>query len=101
MRRGTTPTITLTLDCDLTGHTVYVTLQDGGEQLTLGNDRLTLDVADGVTTISFTLSQEETLAMPESTAEVQVRAIKDGVAVASTIGRVAVSRILLEGVIDE
>ena len=101
MRRGTTPTLTLTVDADLTGHHVYVTLQNAGSLLTLENDRLDIDVASGTTTIGLTLTQDETLAFCDCPAEVQVRAIKDGVAIATDIRHVAVNRILLEGAIDE
>ena len=101
MRRGTTPTITLTVDADLTGHAVYVTLRaPHREPLTLENDRLTQTVIEGITTLEFTLTQEETLSFC-GPCEVQVRAIKNGVAIATNIGTVDVNRILLEGVIDE
>ena len=101
MRRGTTPTLTLTVDADLTGHTVYVTLRNDGGTVELTNDRLTLDVADNVTTLGLTLTQQETLALCACPAEVQVRAIKDGVAIATDIRHVSVSRILKEGAINE
>ena len=101
MRRGTTPTITVTVDADVHDHTVYLTLRAPHmQQLTLTNDRLTMSVDDGVTSIGFTLTQAETLAL-HGPCEVQVRAIKNGIAIASGIGTVDVGRILLDGVIDE
>ena len=113
MRRGTTPAILLTVDTDLTGFSVYVTIRSYTEnipeilkchparQTTIENDRLTVDVDDGISTIAFSLTQEETLAFAPGKAEIQVRAIKDGTASATEIAKVNVGNILLEGVIDE
>lgn len=51
MRRGTTPTITLTVDADLTGHAVEATFRRPFmEPLTITNDQLHMDVADGTIT---------------------------------------------------
>ena len=101
MRRGTTPTITLTVDADLTGHAVEVTFRRPFmEPLTITNDLLYMTVNDGVTTIMLTLTQQQTLAM-HGPVEVQVRAIKNGVAIATDVGTIDVGRILREGVIHE
>lgn len=100
MKRGTTPTLTLTVDADIVGWTVYASFRTNGKVFTFENDRLQMTSEDGVTTILLTLTQEETLAMYGS-AEVQIRAIKDGTAIATDIQRVDVGRILKDGVIDE
>lgn len=100
MKRGTTPTLTLTVDADIVGWTVYASFRTNGKVYTFENDRLQMTSEDDVTTILLTLTQEETLAMHGS-AEVQIRAIKDGTAVATDIQRVDVGRILKDGVIDE
>ena len=100
MKRGTTPTLTLTVDADIVGWTVYASFRTNGKVFTFENDRLQMTSEDDVTTILLTLTQEETLAMHGS-AEVQIRAIKDGTAIATDIQRVDVGRILKEGVIDE
>lgn len=101
MRRGTTPAITLTVDADLTGWAVYVTLRNKCHSLTIENDRLTIEAEEGISTVVFALTQEETLAFSVGSCEVQVRAIHNGTAIASDIASVDVGRILLEGVIDE
>ena len=101
MRRGTTPAIVLTVDMDITAYTVYVTLKNGGKQLTVTNDALTMEYANQKTTISFSLTQQQTLDFKVGTCEVQVRAIKDGTAIATDIQTIDVGRILKEGVIDE
>lgn len=100
MKRGTTPTLTLTVDADIVGWTVYASFRTNGKVYTFENDRLQMTSEDDVTTILLTLTQEETLAMHGS-AEVQIRAIKDGTAIATDIHRVDVGRILKDGVIDE
>ena len=101
MRRGTTPAITLTVDMDITAYTVYVTLRNGGNELTLTNDALTMSYANSKTTIAFALTQQQTLAFCIGNCEVQVRAIHDGTAIATDIQRLNVDRILKDGVIDE
>ena len=100
MKRGTTPTLTLTVDADISDWTVYASFKANGEVFTFENDRLQMTAEDDVTTILLTLTQEETLAMRGS-AEVQVRAIKNGTAIATDIQRIDVDRVLKDGVIDE
>lgn len=107
MRRGTTPTIPLTVDKDISdGWTIYATFRSGSHEVELTNDRMTIELEpeteteQAKTLINVTLTQEETLAMHGS-AEVQIRAIKDGTAIATDIQRVDVGRILKDGVIDE
>lgn len=107
MRRGTTPTIPLTVDVDISdGWTIYATFRSGSHEVEFTNDRMTIELEpeteteQAKTLINVTLTQEETLAMHGS-AEVQIRAIKDGDAIATDVQRVDVGRILKEGVIDE
>ncbi len=107
MRRGTTPTITLTVDKDVSTWTLYATFRSGMHNVTLENDRMTVELEpeteteEAKTLITVTLTQEETLSLGVGNAEVQVRAIKDGTAIATDIQRVDVGRILKDGVIDE
>ena len=101
MRRGTTPAIVLTVDADLTGWTVYVTLKSHSKQLTILNDGLTMEYANQKTTIAFSLTQQQTLDFSVGTCEVQVRAIHDGTAIATDIQTLDIGRILKDGVIDE
>lgn len=101
MRRGTTPTITLTVDADVSDWTLYVSMSNGGSIVTFEDDRLTKTLDGPQTIIELTLTQEETLAFSTGSLEVQIRAIKDGVAVATAIGNLDVDRIIKDGVIDE
>lgn len=101
MRRGTTPTLTLTVDADIVGWTVYASFRTKSKLFTFENDRLQMTADDDVTTILLTLTQEETLSLDVGAVEVQVRAIKDGTAIATDIQRVNIGGILKDGVIDE
>lgn len=101
IKRGTTPTIPLTVDTDLTGWTVHVTFKCDKSQITLDNSRLTIEPGEESTAIDVTLTQQETLALGVGDAEIEVRAIKDDIAIATDIKKINVSRILEEGVIDE
>jgi hypothetical protein len=108
MRRGTTPTITVTVDADISDMTIYLTFKSGCTEIVKSDDDLTVTTetaqsGDVSTIIETTLTQEDTLAFKSGKdCEVQIRAVKqDGeVAVATTIGTIPVKRILQEGVLD-
>lgn len=99
--RGTTPTVPLTVDTDLTGYTVYVTFLSDSNELTLTNERLIIEPGEESTSIKVPLTQEETLAFPVGNVDIQVRAIKGAMAISTNDGSISVGRILKEGVIDE
>lgn len=101
MRRGTTPTITVTIDADLTGMEVHLALKSG-ELIVKDTDDLTITYEEGQTTIVANLTQEDTLAMKAGTnCQIQVRAYtpSGAVAMATTIGSVPVNQILEDGVL--
>ena len=100
MLRGTTPTITLEVDADFSdGWTVYVTMKGIGGTVELTNERLEFSQEEGANIIQMALTQQETLRLRPGKCEVQIRAIKDGLAVGSDIAALDVGRILKEGVI--
>lgn len=101
MRRGTTPTITLTVGADIADWTMYVSFDNNSTVTTFEDDRLTKIANGGQTIIEITLTQEETLAFSVGSADVQIRAIKDGTAIATNIQRIDVARIIKDGVISE
>lgn len=109
MRRGTTPTLTLTVSnedgsaCDLTDSDIYVTLHLSGDDpendLTKRETDMTVETVEDATVLSMPLTQAETLAWPEGgTLEVQMRC-KDGngYAQATNITDISVERILKDG----
>lgn len=102
MRRGTTPTITLESEFDFTGWYLYVTIVNGVKSITFENDVLAIKRENEKSKVSFTLTQEQTLAFKSGTmCEVEIRAYKDGAAVATDIKSVSVDRILKDGVISD
>lgn len=108
MRRGTTPTVTLTVTnedetpLDLTGKELHVTFDDGRRQLTKRetDDGVTVEVDGDATIVEIALTQEETLMWREGgTVRVQVRVKGGGSAAATDIASFQAEEILLEGVI--
>lgn len=99
MRRGTTPTFEVDCDVDLTGYTIYLTLEQGSNELTLTPE---CTASQTGCTLSVTLTQEQTLSFKDNgRAAMQIRAIDQaGLAVASNIMMVDVGKILKDGVIE-
>ena len=104
MRRGTTPTLHVTVDADLTDMELYLALKSGGRPLVVKRNRdMEVSVEDGKTSIELRLSQSDTLAMKSGDkCEVQLRAVTDGgdTAIATTIASIPVQRILQDGELD-
>ncbi len=117
MRRGTTPTITLTVsgvdgtDCDLTNNDLYITFQEKASAQDK-NKRTALygftkrETDEGVevshedlsTIIKITLTQAETLGFSAGrTVQVQLRCKALDIAQATTIEGFKVEEILLDG----
>lgn len=102
IRRGTTPTISVAVDTDLSSWpTIYLSLYGAGSKLDLDKDRLTVTKMATGCTLTATLTQAETLAFTDGQlAQVQVRAKSaDGSAIATEIGTVNVRGILKDGAI--
>lgn len=101
MRRGTTPTITITVTGeDFAGATMYVTLEQGDVELTKTGTDVVVTATQTGSTVEIFLSQEETLMFTKGTAKIQIRWIdQGGIAQASPIKNITVDAILLEGVI--
>lgn len=102
MRRGTTPTLTITVTgmdvADLT--TIKVTFKQGDTELTKSTDEVSVDTENN--TIAVFLTQEETLKFDNGSIYVQIRGLlADGVtAIASAIKSFSMDKILLDGVIE-
>ena len=102
MIRGTTPDYILTIDgYDLTDKTVYVTISQGHKKLTKTGNELSVSADAEGSTITFRLSQRDTLGLSVGAAEVQVRFIdSSGMAFATETATITVSKVLLERVIS-
>ena len=107
MIRGTTPTVTIAAqisphrfsyrsDLPPGRYTAEVSARDvAGNAVT---KTWTFDVVGGaVSTVTVHLSQADTLSFPEDrTVKVQLRAVKDGDAIATEVGTLTASEVLLE-----
>ncbi|MGF6375129.1 hypothetical protein M2140_000163 [Clostridiales Family XIII bacterium PM5-7] len=91
MRRGTTPTLKLITEQDWTGYDLRLTLEEGSNEMTFENDRLTVEAS----VVYVALSQEETLSFNKSV-QVQIKGEKDGIVVATDIVKIKVLPILNE-----
>ena len=101
MIRGTTPDFILTVNADLSDQTVYVTISQLRNKITLTGDELSIATEDDTSTIAIRLTQKQTLGFGVGKAEIQVRFIgPDGVARATEIRAVDISRVLLERVVE-
>ena len=101
MIRGTTPDYILNVDTDLTGKTVYVTISQLRNRLTLTGDDLTIAASGGASTIAIRLTQQQTLGLAVGKAEIQVKYIaSDGTTQATNIAPITVDRALLERVVE-
>lgn len=100
MRRGTTPTIYCYVKgADLSGKNVYATIKQGGTEITIIDPQCTS--TDTGCTLVFTLSQEQTLKLKKSKANIQLRWINpDGIAAATPIKDLIIDQILKEGEIE-
>lgn len=100
MKRGTTPIIELEVNRDLHDWHLYVTIVNGAKSITFENDDLTLTYENNVTKVLLMLTQEQTLSFKANTkCEVEIRAFKDNIAIATDIETIDVERILKDGVI--
>lgn len=106
MRRGTTPTITATVNADISAMSIHLAFKVGSTLIVKTGDDLDVSTItedeETHTQIQTALTQEDTLAMKSGKeCEVQIRAVQaDGtIAIATTIGTIPVKRILEEGVI--
>ena len=98
MRRGTTPTITISTDVDLSAASnLFVTFTQGN--VTIFEKTLS-DVTVSSTAVSVELTQEDTLALASgASVEFQIRATVGDAKLASNIMASSVERILKNGVI--
>ena len=100
--RGTTPPLEFeVMHADLTGWDIYLTFKSAGATVTKETDDLTIeyDTEHQSTVIKAHLTQADTLALSAGLCEAQIRAVKDGEAIATEVVSVQVSRILMDGVI--
>ena len=100
--RGTTPSITVTVPMDLTGYTCYLSIgrKPRAPYLTASNDQMVATYGE-TSALTFTLTQEQTLACKAGKALVQLRIIDGDAALASTMGEVEIFDVVKDGVIQD
>ena len=107
MYRGTTPTVTCTVDMDLTDFSCYMAVGPKPRKpwLVADNRQMTFDLDTSgetpVTTLGYTLTQQQTLECKAGKAYVQLRVIKDDVALATDWGEISIGDIIEDGVIED
>lgn len=103
MRRGTTPTITATVNADLSSMTLYLAFKQANADLMVkSGDDLSVTIDGEQTVITCELTQTETLALQHGDVKIQLRAVADGgdTAIATNIVSVPVETILQDGVLN-
>ena len=100
--RGTTPSITVTVPIDLTGYTCYLSIgrKPKAPYLTADNSQMVATYGE-TSTLTFTLTQEQTLACKAGKALVQLRIIDGDAALASTMAEVEIFDVVKDGVIAD
>lgn len=97
MRRGTTPTITITTDIDLTqSSNLFVTFKQGGMIVC---EKTLEDVTITETSVICELDQNDTLALKDGLVRFQIRATLGDSKVASNVMTASVDEILKGGTI--
>lgn len=98
--RGTTPTIELENDNDLTGYTCYLAIGKP-KKPNLVKTKTGVQGEDGKTVVEFRLEQADTLSLKPGSAQMQLRAIKDNDAIASEIIDIEVLDVIQDGVLAD
>ena len=100
MIRGTTPTFTLDVEgIDLTDKKIVVTLEQDETELDIQNPHCA--ESESGCTITFDLSQEQTLMFRSGRASIQVRWInEEGSAGATNVATFSVGKVLKEGEVN-
>ena len=102
IRRGTTPTVRVRVNRDLTagGWQLHLSFSGRRARVEKGNGDMELAQADGGCVLSVPLTQEDTLAFRAGeTVLVQLRARSGDAAIASGVAQLAVRGVLEDGVI--
>ena len=98
MRRGTTPTITITTDIDLTqASNLFVTFKQGGDGIAFEKTLDEVTVTENA--VICELEQNDTLALKDGLVMIQIRATLGDSKVASNIMTASVDAILKGGAI--
>lgn len=102
LRKGSTPTVRVKVAGDLTGHTCQLAFGKGSRPtFTCDNTQMEMFVEDGCTVLAFTLTQEQTLKCRKGVTYLQLRVVKDGIALVSEMHEVTVADVIYAEVIED
>lgn len=100
--RGTTPTVSIEVDADLTDFTCELSIGKYGKPyFTVDNESMTLSVSEGTSTCSFKLTQAQTLKCKAGKTLMQMRAIKNDDAIATNAVEIEVLDAIEQSVIED
>lgn len=105
--RGTTPTVTCTVEMDLTDYSCYLAFGPKAHKpyFVVDNEQMTFSVDTSgevpVSTLEYTLTQEQTLLCKAGKSYAQLRVIKDEVALATDWGELTIGDIIEDGEITD
>ena len=97
MKRGTTPTLHCSVTgADLSGTKIYATLRQGDQEITVLDPEC--ETTEEGCSVTFTLTQEQTLKLKNGRVSVQLRWVdRTGAAAATPTTTISVDKILKEG----
>lgn len=98
--RGTTPTVEVDVDTDLTDYTCYLAIGKA-KQAKVTSSNCTMELDGDSTKLAFKLTQDETLSLAKGQTKIQLRAIKDDDAIATEMLDIEVLDIVQDGVIED
>lgn len=100
--RGTTPQVTCNVaGIDLTQFACYVSIGSNNHpKVTISGEAITTTYDGTDSQLTFTMTQAQTLALHEGATNIQLRAAKDGHAVASGEVKCDILPVILDGEID-
>ena len=105
--RGTTPTVTCTVEMDLTDYSCYLALGTKPKKpyFVADNEQMFFSVDTSgetpISTLTYTLTQDQTLACKGGKCYIQLRVIKDETALATNWGELNIGEIIEDGEITD
>ena len=102
--RGTTPAVTVVVPMDLTEFSCYLSIGKKARTpwFTADNTQMEAAYGENESTLIFTFTQEQTLMCKPGEAYIQLRVIKDDLAIASDMAKITIADIIKDGeIVDE
>lgn len=102
LTRGTTPTVNIEVEADLTDYTCELSIGKYGKPyFTADNQQMSFSLSDGKSNCAFKLTQQQMLACKTGECLMQMRAVKDDTAIATEVVEIEVLDVIEQSVIDD